>query len=69
MLWATHLIDEVREEDQVIILHHGRVVGLDTASGLLRKTGAGSIQDAFARLTGMTIAAQEEMKDCNGAHL
>ena len=69
VLWATHLIDEVREEDQVIILHHGRVVGLDTASDLLRKTGAGSIQDAFARLTGMTVAAQEEMKDCNGAHL
>src|SRR5262249_26817526 len=26
VLWATHLIDEVQEQDDVIILHHGRVL-------------------------------------------
>lgn len=66
-LWATHLIDEVSEDDQVAVLHQGRVAGLGAARELLHRTNTRSVQDAFRRLTGMTASAQEEVKDCNGA--
>ena len=69
VLWATHLIDEVREDDSTVVLHEGRVAGFATASELLEKTGAGSIHDAFARLCSLAPAAKEEATPCDGAFL
>jgi ABC-2 type transport system ATP-binding protein len=66
VLWATHLIDEVREDDSTVVLHQGRVAGFATASELLEKTGAGSIHDAFARLSGLASTAKEETTSWNG---
>jgi len=49
VLWTTHLIDEVRPRDHVIVLHKGRVL----ADGPCREiAGDGDIGAAFARLTG-----------------
>ena len=52
-LWATHLIDEVGPEDQVIILHKGRVMAHGRVADVVRDAGAADIRDAFARLTGI----------------
>ncbi len=50
VLWATHLIDEIHPEDQLIILHKGRVMAKSNVEQLLQKTGA-SIHDVFTKLT------------------
>ncbi|WP_305906936.1 ABC transporter ATP-binding protein [Methylomarinum sp. Ch1-1] len=50
VLWATHLIDEIYPEDQLIILHKGRVMAKSNVDQLLKKTGA-SIHDVFSKLT------------------
>lgn len=51
ILWATHLIDEVRAGDSVFVLHRG----MKRADGLLKdvldETGAVDIADAFDILT------------------
>lgn len=59
-LWATHLIDEVRDQDDVVVLHKGRVAGMGTARDLVRRSGTSTINEAFARLSGFVPAAMEE---------
>lgn len=54
ILWATHLTDEVRETDQVVLLHRGRVIANDSAAGL---RGPDGLRDTFLRLTGAPEAA------------
>ncbi len=46
VLWATHLVDEVRPEDALVVLHRGRVV----------ETGAGG-RDLSARFSALTRPA------------
>jgi ABC-2 type transport system ATP-binding protein len=60
VLWATHLIDEVRDDDVVVVLHKGRVAGRGIARDLVRRSGARTIQEAFARLSGFVPGAMEE---------
>ena len=57
VLWTTHLVDEVRPEDSVVVLHKGRVLASDTARAVMEAAGAASIGAAFTRLTG---GAREE---------
>ncbi len=52
LLWATHLIDEIAPGNRVVVLHEGRVLADDTAEEVVRQTGAGTIKDAFEKLTG-----------------
>ena len=49
-LWTTHLVDELRDDDQVIVLHEGRVRALGLARAVMQETGTATIGDAFARL-------------------
>jgi ABC-2 type transport system ATP-binding protein len=49
VLWATHLTDEVRPGDDVLILHRGRLIAQGRAAGIAGKDGLAA---AFARLTG-----------------
>jgi ABC-2 type transport system ATP-binding protein len=51
VLWATHLIDEVSDGDDVIVLHHGRVLAHGVAARLVADAGARTLGEAFARLT------------------
>jgi ABC-2 type transport system ATP-binding protein len=53
VLWATHLIDEVGAEDQVIVLHKGRVLADGDTAAVTRDAGAATIRDAFGKLTGI----------------
>ncbi len=59
VLWATHLIDEVRDTDPVIILHKGRVMADDRATAIVSRTGRGTLLSAFEALTGTPAEASE----------
>ncbi|HEX5514800.1 MAG TPA: ATP-binding cassette domain-containing protein, partial [Gammaproteobacteria bacterium] len=52
VLWATHLLDEVAGQDQVVVLHQGRVLQTGAAADLCRAHGVAAIAAAFERLTG-----------------
>ncbi len=56
VLWATHLFDEVRPSDYVVVLHKGRVLFTGTVPDLLAKTGTQNVSDAFRTITGTTPA-------------
>jgi ABC-2 type transport system ATP-binding protein len=59
VLWATHLIDEVSETDDVIVLHLGRVLAHGSVPDTVRAAGAQDIHGAFTRLTQAAEAASE----------
>jgi ABC-2 type transport system ATP-binding protein len=59
VLWATHLIDEVGPTDDVVVLHHGKVMAAGPLAEVNRVAGVGDIRDAFAKLTG---TAREKMQ-------
>jgi ABC-2 type transport system ATP-binding protein len=52
VLWATHLFEEVEPEDEVYVLHRGRVVAHGNALAVTAATGeARSLDEAFRTLT------------------
>jgi ABC-2 type transport system ATP-binding protein len=51
-LWATHLIDEVANAGQVIVLHRGRVLADGAPAAIVAAHGGADIREAFGRLTG-----------------
>ncbi|MBP1842947.1 ABC-2 type transport system ATP-binding protein [Rhizobium petrolearium] len=53
VLWATHLIDEVGQADQVLVLDQGRLVADGQVSTILSETGTETINQAFSKLTGI----------------
>lgn len=50
VLWTTHLLDEVHSDDDLLILHQGRLVASGQASDVSAEHG-GELNTAFARLT------------------
>ncbi len=52
VLWATHLIEEVRESDRVLILHQGQLLADGTGSAICEAEGARTLADTFHALTG-----------------
>ncbi|GLI93029.1 ABC transporter ATP-binding protein [Methylocystis echinoides] len=52
VLWTTHLIDEISDDDQVVILHRGKVLATGAAREIVARSGAGDIGGAFAKMTG-----------------
>jgi ABC-2 type transport system ATP-binding protein len=52
VLWATHLVDEIRDEDHVVVLHNGRVLANGPSRSIIGDAGARSIGEAFTSLTG-----------------
>lgn len=57
VLWATHLIDEIRDTDRLVVLHRGKIRALGSVPEILAATGTGAVGDAFARLTAVPEAA------------
>ena len=51
VLWATHLIDEISDDD-VMILHESRVLADGSLADVLKKAKAEDIAGAFDALTG-----------------
>ena len=52
VLWTTHLVDEVVDDDHVVLLHKGRRLANDSARAVMASVGARSIGAAFTILTG-----------------
>ncbi len=52
VLWATHLVDEIRDDDHVIVLHRGRVLADGPSGSIVRTAGVSSIGEAFTSLAG-----------------
>ncbi|MGV8862812.1 MAG: ABC transporter ATP-binding protein [Pseudomonas sp.] len=50
VLWTTHLLDEVQEEDDLLILHQGHLVASGQAAAISAEHG-GDLGDAFHLLT------------------
>jgi len=51
VLWATHLIDEVLPQSQVIVLHRGRVLADGPRDQVVAEVDANDIRETFLRLT------------------
>ena len=51
VLWATHLIDEVKSDSAVVVLDRGAVVASGPADQVIRATGGADMHEAFKLLT------------------
>ncbi len=51
VLWATHLVDEVAADDQMILLHRGRVLAHGAVAQVVAQSGEADLRAAFTRLT------------------
>lgn len=60
VFWATHLIDEVEDNDDVVVLDKGRVLVQGRVCDVVRSAGADSIRQAFATLTGLVSVLPED---------
>jgi ABC-2 type transport system ATP-binding protein len=58
-LWATHLIDEVAEGDDVIVLHQGRLLAHGAVPRVVADQDAPDIRGAFTALIQNSPAEQE----------
>lgn len=59
VLWATHLIDEVAENDDVVVLHEGRVLAQGAAARVREQANAHDMRTAFLALTQTTESADD----------
>jgi ABC-type glutathione transport system ATPase component len=57
VLWATHLVDEVRGADSVAVLHRGSIVARGSADQVVAQAGAPDLATAFSRLTSVEPVA------------
>jgi ABC-2 type transport system ATP-binding protein len=51
VLWATHLVDEIADTDDLIVLHQGRMLAHGPVADVLAQTGEPTARAAFTRLT------------------
>lgn len=58
VLWATHLIDEINDNDRIVVLHRGKVLFEGGVPGLKSHAGASSVAEAFRALTGTSVSAE-----------
>jgi ABC-2 type transport system ATP-binding protein len=56
VLWTTHLIDEVDDDDDVVVMHKGRILAVGRAREIIAKTGASDLRLAFSKLTGTELS-------------
>jgi ABC-2 type transport system ATP-binding protein len=59
VLWATHLIDEVAENDAVVVLHEGCVLAQGAAAHVRESASAHDMRAAFLALTQASVSADE----------
>ena len=52
VLWATHLFDEIKPSDDLVVLHQGRVLAHGEVVRVIADAGAHDVNSAFMRLTG-----------------
>jgi ABC-2 type transport system ATP-binding protein len=52
VLWATHLFDEITGNDDLVVLHQGKVLAKGPVGRVITEAGAQDVNSAFMRLTG-----------------
>jgi ABC-2 type transport system ATP-binding protein len=52
VLWATHLLDEIDSDDELVVLHQGRILAYGQVAHVVANTGTPDLNSAFMRLTG-----------------
>jgi ABC-2 type transport system ATP-binding protein len=52
VLWATHLLDEIMLDDDLVVLHQGRVLASGQAAHIVTDAGARDLNSTFMQLTG-----------------
>jgi ABC-2 type transport system ATP-binding protein len=52
VLWATHLFDEIVTNDDLVVLHEGRVLAHGPVARIIAETGTRDLYSAFMQLTG-----------------
>lgn len=52
VLWATHLFDEIKPSDDLVILHQGRILAEGKVAFIVANAKARDLHSAFAQLTG-----------------
>ncbi|MBR0754792.1 ATP-binding cassette domain-containing protein [Bradyrhizobium jicamae] len=52
VLWATHLFDEIKPSDDLVVLHQGKVLAKGPVSRVMAEAGAQDVNTTFMRLTG-----------------
>ncbi len=56
VLWATHLIDEVEPDDELIVLHQGKVRATGIVTEVIRRLAVTSVAEVFEVLTAKEAA-------------
>jgi ABC-2 type transport system ATP-binding protein len=59
VLWATHLIDEIAPDDDLVVLHKGRVRARGRVAEVVAQAGARHLPEAFMRLAEVPAAAAD----------
>ena len=59
VLWATHLIEEVEENDPVTILHQGSVLACDSVNQLCTQHNIANLSELFQTLTDQKDAGEQ----------
>src|SRR2546421_13117006 len=51
VVWATHLVDEIADVDDLVVLHRGRILAHGPVSDIVARAGGEGVRAAFTRLT------------------
>ena len=54
VLWATHLMEEITEDDAVVVLHQGEVIENGICREIIARQKAAGLKEAFNALTGLS---------------
>jgi ABC-2 type transport system ATP-binding protein len=53
VLWATHLVEEAKQADRVLVLHQGAVLADSTPEGVRQQLGGDTLEQAFVTATSL----------------
>jgi ABC-2 type transport system ATP-binding protein len=59
VLWTTHLVDEIRPQDHVVILHKGKLCADASCAEIVAQAEVAGIGEAFTKLIGALTQAEE----------
>jgi ABC-2 type transport system ATP-binding protein len=60
LLVSSHVMDEARRCDRLLLVREGRIIADDTPDGLLAATGASDHDEAFLRLVERDVASRRD---------